>query len=202
MSYRYGTALIPGSYHYGGGGLGMPGALIPSEGVDGPSYLFNDLSLPADAGKEIRGLIVTPPGVGTWFAYEDGSFTFTDAPDGVYLVPYELYVDGPLVGTATITITIGGQATLIGNANLGDFQAAGIVNGGFLSNLGGAAILSNFQAAGSLVSLGDSTLSGNAALNAFGSAGLLACGQTLNLNQDYPGWVVRSYSRGGSLGRP
>ena len=114
MSYKHGTALVPGAYHYGGGGLGVLGSEVPSSGLHGASYLFNDLSLPADAGKEVRGLVETPPSAGTWFAWEDGSFSLVGAPDGEYTFTYRLYVDGVDAGTATGTITIGAVVISIG----------------------------------------------------------------------------------------
>lgn len=202
MAYKYGTAMVPGSYHYGGGGLGIRGALVPATGVNGPSYLFNDLSLPADADKEVRGLILVPPSAGVWFAYEDGSFSFTGAPDGIYTVPYTLYADGADLGNATITITVGAGSSMSGNANIDTFDANGQIIGELVSDLTGDAILGTFLASGFIASEGSSVLGGNADLSPFVTAGLVAGGQTVNLNQDYPGWVVRSYSRGGSLGRP
>lgn len=86
---------------------GVLGSLIPSSGDNGAGYAYNDLSLPADAGKEIRGRITTWPASGTLYAYEDTSFTFT-APDGTYSFQYQLYVDGVATGSpVTVTLQVG-----------------------------------------------------------------------------------------------
>ncbi len=106
------ASLIPGSIVCGDRGLGVLGSTIlanTSTGDHGPGYLYNDVDT-GDEGKEFRGLIVTPPSAGTFFAYEDGSFSFT-APDGTYTFVYRLYVDGVDLGTATSSVTIGGAAT-------------------------------------------------------------------------------------------
>jgi hypothetical protein len=109
MSLRIDTAeLISGAYVIGDTGLGVLGSTVPSTGEHGPSCLYNDLSLPADNDKEVRGLIVTPPAAGAFFAYEDGSFSLVGAPDGAYTFVYRLFVDGVDLGTAAATITIGG----------------------------------------------------------------------------------------------
>lgn len=131
-SLRVDTAeLISGAYVIGDVGLGVLGSAVPSTGQHGPSYLYNDLALPDDAGKEIRGLIVTAPSAGTFFAFEDGSFTLTGAPDGTYTFTYRLFVDGVDLGTATATIAIGvaAAATISGAAILSSITAAGQIVG-------------------------------------------------------------------------
>jgi hypothetical protein len=131
-SLRIDTAeLISGAYVIGDVGLGVLGSTVPSTGEHGPSYLYNDLVLPDDAGKEIRGLIVTPPSAGTFFAFEDGSFTLVGAPDGTYTFVYRLFVDGVDFGTAEATIVIGVDG-LQGTAVLSGITASGtIIGGGF-----------------------------------------------------------------------
>ena len=115
MSLRIDTTeLISGAYVIGETGLGVLGSAVPSTGTHGAGYLYNDLSLPADAGKEVRGLIITPPSAGTFFAWEDSSFSLTGAPDGTYTFTYLLSVDGvdsttdigygPGVGLGTIIV--------------------------------------------------------------------------------------------------
>lgn len=101
------VSLISGSTVVGSRGLGVVASSVPSSGANGPSYLYNDLALPADASSEVRGVIETWPLSGTLTAYEDGSFLFSGAADGVYTFTYRLYVDGVDKGTATVTITIG-----------------------------------------------------------------------------------------------
>lgn len=140
MSLRIDTAeLITGAYVIGETGLGVLAENIPSTGLHGASYLFNDLSLPADNGKEIRGLIVTPPADGVFYAWEDGSFSLVGAADGEYTFIYRLYVDGVDQGTATATITIGDG--LSGETVLGGITAGG----GFVGSLTPDVPLTNVQ---------------------------------------------------------
>lgn len=106
------TSLISGAVVCGDRGLGVLGSVILSDtatGDYGAGYLYNDVDA-GDEGKEFRGLIVTPPSAGTFFAYEDGSFSLV-APDGAYTFVYRLYVDGVDLGTATASLTIGATAT-------------------------------------------------------------------------------------------
>lgn len=108
---------IASSLILGETGLGVLGSDIPSTGEDGASILYNDITLPADADKEIRALKLTDPSDGDLFIYEDGSFSFINAVDGVYTFTYQLYVDGVSTGSpATVTLTVGGT----------DFGAAAI----------------------------------------------------------------------------
>lgn len=105
-SFRHGSALVPGAYRYGGyGGLGVPGSQVPSTGVDGPAGLYNDLSLPADANKEVRALVVRWPANGVLTVFEDSSFVYTGASDSF---DYRLYVDGVDAGTATVQLVTAG----------------------------------------------------------------------------------------------
>jgi len=107
MSCRVGTAsLIAGACVVGNRGLGVLGSQVPSTGEGGrPSYLYNDLSLPADANKEVRGFITRAPAAGVFFAYEDGSFSYL-GPSTDF--DYQLYVDGVAVGApVTVTISMG-----------------------------------------------------------------------------------------------
>lgn len=121
------TSLISGALVVGDRGLGVLGSQVPSTGTNGASYLYNDLSLPADNDYEIRGVIETWPSAGTLRANEEGSFTFSDAPDGQYTFTYRLYVSGVDSGTATVTITVGTAeiiATL--SSTLGTFTFTGV----------------------------------------------------------------------------
>lgn len=108
MSFRFDSSLIPGAYHLGNRALGVLAALVPASGESGPGYVYNDLTLPDDANKEVRGYIesTTLPG-GTLTAYEDTSFSIVGAPNGTYTITYRLYVDGVDLGTANATINIG-----------------------------------------------------------------------------------------------
>lgn len=113
MSLRVDTSLIPGALVVGHRGLGVLGSDIPSTGDNGAGYLYNDLTLPADANKEVRGLILTQPSAGSLFAYEDSSFEFSGAPDGSYTFTYRLYVDGVDSGTGTTTLTVGSPVAAV-----------------------------------------------------------------------------------------
>lgn len=152
MSLRIDTAeLITGAYVVGETGLGVLGSAVPSTGDHGASYLYNDLSLPADNGVEIRGLIVTPPSAGTFYAWEDGSFSLVGAADGEYTFVYRLYVDGADLGTATATIVIGtGPSEMTGSAPLGDVGASGGMASDGPSTLSGSATLGGMTASGGM----------------------------------------------------
>lgn len=112
MSLRIDSSeWISGALLIGETGLGVLAENIPSTGGDGASYLYNDLSLPADNGKEICGQITSWPSAGTLYAYEDGSFSFIGAPDGAYSFSYQLYVDGVATGSpTTVGLLVGGLA--------------------------------------------------------------------------------------------
>lgn len=109
QSHRHGTDLIASSHVQGRGGLGVLGSEIPSTGANGPAYMYNDITLPGDANNEYRGLILTVPSAGAFFAYEDSSFSFIGAPSGVYTFTYRLFENGVDLGTATGTISVGVQ---------------------------------------------------------------------------------------------
>ena len=150
MSLRIDTSeWISGYLLIGETGLGVLGSAIPSTGDNGAGYAYNDLSLPADAGKEICGRITTWPTAGTLFAYDDTSFEFSGAPDGSYSFQYQLYVDGVAVGSPqTVTLIVGvANGTATGSVSALSIAAptatasgtSGVVNG---SASGGLAVLS------------------------------------------------------------
>lgn len=103
MSYRFDTPLVANGYHFGNRGLGVLGSEIASTGTSGAGYLYNDLSLPADANKEYSGYVVTPPGVGTFFAFEDSSFTY-EGPSTSFT--YRLREDGVDKGSQEVIINM------------------------------------------------------------------------------------------------
>lgn len=108
MSIRVDSSpLIANSLIVGDSGHGVLAEEVPSSGDSGAGYIYNDLSLPADNGKEVRGEITTWPSSGTLTAYEDSSFTFS-APDDSYYFEYQLYVDGVAAGSpARVDLIIG-----------------------------------------------------------------------------------------------
>lgn len=100
------TPLIADSFIVGDGGLGVLAEDVPNTGEHGAGFIYNDLDLPADNGKEVRGLITTWPTNGTLFAYEDSSFYYEGTTD---TFQYQLYVDGVAVGSpTTVYLNVGG----------------------------------------------------------------------------------------------
>lgn len=84
---------------------GVLGSLIPATGESGAGYAYNDLTLPADNDKEIRGKITRWPTLGSLFAFEDTSFTYDGLTDSF---DYQLAVDGVEVGSpVTVTLLVG-----------------------------------------------------------------------------------------------
>lgn len=101
------SSWIPGAIVVGNRGLGILADSIPATGDAGPSFLYNDLSLPADNGKEICGRVTSWPAAGTLTTYENGSFEFSGAADGTYSFQYTLLVDGVSQGTGTVSLQVG-----------------------------------------------------------------------------------------------
>lgn len=155
------TSLIPGAIVCGNRGLGVLGSTILADtatGDHGAGFLYNDVDL-GDESKEFHGLIVTPPSDGTFFAYEDGSFSLV-APDGSYTFVYRLYVDGADLGTATASVTIGATST----ASLAVTTDASVLSGGAsvspivsLSTLTDSAIFSGAAGVGTFATLNVTT---------------------------------------------
>lgn len=150
--------------HYGGSRLGTPGSQVPSEGANGPGYLYAGLSLPADAAVEVRGPITRWP-AGTLTVYEDSSFSYVGASD--YAL-YRLYQDGvastvdigygPGIGRIELSVGAAG-ATLSGNATLGAIVASGGFSSGAVSVLGGNAVLGAIVASGLMAGTGTAQVS-------------------------------------------
>lgn len=105
----YADTLLIGNH-----GFGILGNDIPPAGDDGESYLYNDLSLPADANKEVSGEIVTWPLHGVLFADEDGSFVYTPEEDffGGDSFEYQLRISGVPIG-APVLVTLLVEGTTI-----------------------------------------------------------------------------------------
>jgi hypothetical protein len=108
MSYAYGgdPTGLSGSYHFGGGGLGVLGSLVPSTGEHGGGYGSKSLSLPADADKEYFFPLGTIPAGLTIVADEDSGFT-ASANDGTYVVPFSVVENGSNIGSSTFTLVFG-----------------------------------------------------------------------------------------------
>ena len=86
-------------------GHGVRGDAVPSTGAHGPSPIYNDLSLPADASKEYRWGLVTPPASGALKMYENGSFEYVPSGSGLASFTYRLWEDGVDKGTAVVTMS-------------------------------------------------------------------------------------------------
>jgi len=91
-------------------GLGILGADIPTTGDNGGSPVLND---GINSTSEYRWALVTPPAAGTFIPYENLTFEFSGAPDGIYSAVYRLWEDGVDQGTATITLQVGPSRTTI-----------------------------------------------------------------------------------------
>jgi hypothetical protein len=150
------ASLIAGSLVCGDRGLGVLGSAIPSTGGSGAGYAYNDLSLPADAGKEICGRITSWPSSGTLYAYEDTSFTFSGAADGSYSFDYQLYVDGAAVGSPVSVALQVGAATATFTATTADATFSGS------ATVAGASVTATFAA-----TTADATFSGAAISGSF-----------------------------------
>lgn len=130
--------LIAGSVVVGGEGLGVLAELLPSTGDAGPSYLYPCVSLPADAGREIRGEITRWPTNGVLAADEDGSFTYTGTSD---YFTFQLYVDGVATGTPkSDPLVIGGvwPGAVLATSAAGAASASGSLT--TATRLAGAAV--------------------------------------------------------------
>lgn len=131
MSQRFDSAWISGAHLFGNAGLGVLAENIPATGDSGAAFPYNDLSLPADNGKEICGRVTTWPSYMSLFVYEDGSFEASGA-DGSDYFEAQLIVDGApsavnigygagiqrvnlLIGSSPVTITCNlGAASAVG----------------------------------------------------------------------------------------
>ena len=154
-------------------GHGATGAEIVANtatGDHGAGYLFNDVDS-GDEAKEFRGLIVTPPSGGTFFADEDGSFSMV-APDGSYTFVYRLYVDGVDLGTATASVTIGSAGSVTGSSSvaLGSISSAEAGSSAIAGASGVSLGQIAFVAAGDVVSAGSIVGSSSITLGSIGAA--------------------------------
>jgi hypothetical protein len=101
--------------------LGVLAEDIPQTGEHGGGYAANDVTLPADNGKHVCAPIVTWPASGDFFAFEDTSFEFTPAGDGIVTAQYMRQLDGVEAGPYTITLQSGDAGvTIIGTLGTAD----------------------------------------------------------------------------------
>jgi len=170
MSYRYGTSLVPGAYHYGRGGLGIAGALVPGAGTDGASALFYSLSLPADSAVEVRGFVTRWPTNGTLLIAEDGTFTYTGSTD---YFDFQLYADGAVpatdigygAGVVRIFLNVGAGGSFSGTVALDDAAPGGTLAGGNPSAIGGGPTLDDVTSGGGFSIATESSFAGTVVLD-------------------------------------
>lgn len=95
-------------------GFGIQAQNIPSAGESGASILYNDIAAQGAAPTdEFMAELLTAPAAGNFRLYEDGSFEFTGAPDGVDTFTYRGRRNGVVYGDYTVTMTIGAQAATV-----------------------------------------------------------------------------------------
>ena len=105
---RFAGAWLTSAY----AGAGIAGVNVPSTGANGPSDLYPPLTLPADNAVEVNGITLTVPSVGTFVRQENGEWTFSGAPAGVYTYSFGLSADYVFVGNVTNSITVGGPVQI------------------------------------------------------------------------------------------
>lgn len=85
--------------------IGTSGFGVLGGEVSPTDYLFNALTLPADANKEVCGRITAWPAVGTLYAYENTHYVYSRGGDGADSFQYQVYIDGIAVGSPrTVTL--------------------------------------------------------------------------------------------------
>lgn len=103
------TELVPGGWLAstvaGHGVLGSIIRTVTVTGDNGPGYLYKCLDGTQDDAKEIRGYVSTKPSTGTFYSYEDGSFSWTAPSIGAqdqFVV--DLYEDGVSKGSFNVKL--------------------------------------------------------------------------------------------------
>lgn len=98
------------------GGWGVLASQVPGTGTNGPALAHPSLTLPAQAGEEVRIELLTTPAAGTFAYFDDTAATLTGAPDGAWTSTFRVYIGEVDQGTATATFIIGNPfATLAGS---------------------------------------------------------------------------------------
>lgn len=106
QSYGSDPTGMAGYYHYGNGGLGWPGSLVPASGVNYPSVLYNDVIANGWQSREVRWRH-TGGTLPLLVVAEDGSIYHPAMPDGTYYATGIVSLDGVDVATSTVTVTWG-----------------------------------------------------------------------------------------------
>lgn len=106
-------------------GFGIQAQNIPATGESGASILYNDIAAQGAAPTdEFMAELLTAPSAGNFRLYEDGSFEFTGAPDGVYTFTYRGRRNGVVYGDYTVTMTIGFSASATVSTTFANFSAS------------------------------------------------------------------------------
>lgn len=164
--------------HYGGYGLGVRGALIPSTGLHGPAIPYPGLDLPAENDDEFMCRILTVPGGLTSFVVNEDGSVEADGPDGIYVGSWRGYKNGVAYtpDPSSFTFNIGASGVLSGGATLDGIAASGAAGGGTPSALSGGATLDGLGASGALSQGSPSDLAGGATLDGLAASGALTAG--------------------------
>jgi hypothetical protein len=179
--------------------VGILAATIASQtatGDNGAGLLYDESINPANAGKQLRLVVTSPPSAGVFFAYENGSFDFSGAPDGSYSIGYNVLADNVLIGSDTATVAVGAVSataagvTLTGTSSISAGTASGQQNatapGATLTGVGS---LSAGAATGGAT--GDATAPG---ANLSGSGTISAGSATGNQDATAPGATLNGSS--------
>lgn len=106
------TQLVPGGWLSSAyPGFGIQAQNIPATGDSGPSFLYKDIALLGAAPTdEFMAQILTLPTAGIFTPYEDGTFTFTGAPDGLYSFTYRGFRNGVAYGDFVVVLAVGASS--------------------------------------------------------------------------------------------
>lgn len=138
---------------YGGHPWGVLAEEVPTDGLNGASYLAQLLDMPADTGKRIRAPIIRWP-AGTLQVSELGEVDYSGATD--YALA-RLYVDGVAstednglgAGVFRIDFSVGATAVLGGDVPLDAVAPGGVITSGNASGLVGDVALDGVGTGGS-----------------------------------------------------
>ena len=189
--------------------VGIEAATIASQtatGDNGPGLLYDDAINPANAGKQLRLVVTSTPSAGVFFAYENGSFDFSGAPDGSYTIGYNVLADKVFIGSDTATVVVGAVSatapgvTLTGTSSISAGAATGGATGDATApgvTLSGSSTISAGSATGNQdATAPGATLTGSSSL----SAGAASNGATLN--DALAIYTIRAPARSYRLTRP
>ena len=151
-------------------------------GDNGEGALYNESIDPTYAGKRLSMHVTSWPGVGSLRVEENGAIDASGFPDGVYVVPYDVYVDGAFDSSSSFTLTFGtvdgtvsgGTGTGVGAGSGGD--ATGVLVGSVSGGTGaGTGVGSGGDATG--VTAGDGSVTGGTGTGTGSGSGGDATGQ-------------------------